>query len=82
MEKAEENDSVLCALESNGKIVVRGDWRLYIHHEVAKDLRKYRTYKGESVRDLLRAFRNKVVFTKFSFKAIVIGFIVLSETSL
>lgn len=60
VEKADENDTVLCALESNGKIVVRYDWRVYIHHEVAKDLRKYRTYRGESVRDLLRAFRNKV----------------------
>lgn len=41
--------------------MVRGDWRIHIHEEVAKDLRKYRSYRGESVRDLLRALRNKVI---------------------
>lgn len=60
VEKLEEGDPVLRALEENGRIVVRNDWRLFIHDEVAKDLRKYRTYRGESVRDLLRALRNKV----------------------
>lgn len=33
---------------------------MHIDHEVAIDLRKYRSYRGESVRDLLRALRNKV----------------------
>ncbi|XP_066254713.1 serine/threonine-protein kinase/endoribonuclease IRE1-like [Euwallacea similis] len=59
VEKAELGDSVLQALEDNGKTVVKHDWRVHIHEEVAKDLRKYRTYRGESVRDLLRALRNK-----------------------
>lgn len=40
--------------------VVRGDWRLHVHEDIARDLRKYRSYRGESVRDLLRALRNKV----------------------
>lgn len=61
MEKLEEDDFVLRALEHNSRIVVRGDWRLFIHDEVARDLRKYRTYRGDSVRDLLRALRNKVM---------------------
>ncbi|CAG7727004.1 unnamed protein product [Allacma fusca] len=39
--------------------VVKTDWRNHICAEVALDLRKYRTYKGNSVRDLLRALRNK-----------------------
>lgn len=56
------NDFVLKTLETNGIRVVKGDWRLHIHEEIAKDLRKYRTYRGESVRDLLRALRNKVYF--------------------
>jgi hypothetical protein len=40
--------------------VVRDDWRKVIDIEVAQDLRKYRNYHGRSVRDLLRALRNKV----------------------
>ncbi|XP_060523248.1 serine/threonine-protein kinase/endoribonuclease IRE1 [Cylas formicarius] len=59
VEKAESDDRVLQALEANGAPVVKLDWRAHIHEEVAKDLRKYRTYRGESVRDLLRALRNK-----------------------
>lgn len=41
-------------------VIVKSDWRIHIHEEVATDLRKYRSYRGESVRDLLRALRNKV----------------------
>lgn len=50
----------MLALENGNRRVVRGDWRMHIDHEVAIDLRKYRSYRGESVRDLLRALRNKV----------------------
>lgn len=60
IEKAETDDFVLQALEYDGKKIVKFDWRMHIHEEVATDLRKYRTYHGESVRDLLRALRNKV----------------------
>lgn len=59
VEKAEPDDDVLLELEDNASPVVKLDWRVHIHEEVAKDLRKYRTYKGTSVRDLLRALRNK-----------------------
>jgi serine/threonine-protein kinase/endoribonuclease IRE1 len=59
VEKAENDDSVLQCLEEINFTVVRSDWRKHIHEEVATDLRKYRSYRGESVRDLLRALRNK-----------------------
>ncbi|XP_033215389.1 serine/threonine-protein kinase/endoribonuclease IRE1 isoform X2 [Belonocnema kinseyi] len=59
VEKDEPSSPALRALETNYDKVVRGDWRLHIDVEVATDLRKYRSYRGESVRDLLRALRNK-----------------------
>lgn len=60
MEKDTADSPALMALEVNNQVVVQGDWRLHIDVEVATDLRKYRSYRGESVRDLLRALRNKV----------------------
>lgn len=60
MEKEQIDSPALIALESNSMRVLQGDWRLIIDIEVATDLRKYRSYRGESVRDLLRALRNKV----------------------
>lgn len=41
-------------------MVVRDDWNLHLHELITADLRKYRGYHGNSVRDLLRALRNKV----------------------
>jgi len=58
--ESEDSCAVLRRLESEGAVVVRNDWRDHICAEVAMDLRKYRTYKGHSIRDLLRALRNKV----------------------
>ncbi|XP_077295002.1 serine/threonine-protein kinase/endoribonuclease IRE1-like [Arctopsyche grandis] len=46
-------------LEDGGLAVVRGDWRGRVGTSVAADLRRYRSYSGDSVRDLLRALRNK-----------------------
>lgn len=60
MEKEEYDSPAVIALETYGERVVRDDWKLYIDEEVTSDLRKYRNYHGESVRDLLRALRNKV----------------------
>ena len=60
VEKEQIDSPALIALESDSKRVLQGDWRLLIDVEVAIDLRKYRSYRGESVRDLLRALRNKV----------------------
>lgn len=51
---------MLQALEEGAYSVIKDDWRNMIDSEVAQDLRKYRNYRGTSVRDLLRALRNKV----------------------
>jgi serine/threonine-protein kinase/endoribonuclease IRE1 len=60
VEKDDQESVVLQALEERAHCVVRDDWRNVIDSEVAQDLRKYRNYRGTSVRDLLRALRNKV----------------------
>ncbi|XP_037118376.1 serine/threonine-protein kinase/endoribonuclease IRE1 [Syngnathus acus] len=58
-----ENESVdseiVGNLESECRVVVRTNWRLHISTPLQTDLRRFRTYKGSSVRDLLRAMRNK-----------------------
>ncbi|XP_058791502.1 serine/threonine-protein kinase/endoribonuclease IRE1 isoform X2 [Phymastichus coffea] len=59
VEKDGPGSPALRALETGNRMVVQGDWRLHIDIQVATDLRKYRSYRGESVRDLLRALRNK-----------------------
>lgn len=63
MEKEDGNSVELITLETGGEEVCggSGDWRDNVDAEVTADLRKYRSYRGESVRDLLRALRNKVV---------------------
>ncbi|XP_029178141.1 serine/threonine-protein kinase/endoribonuclease IRE1 [Nylanderia fulva] len=59
VEKDQLDSPALISLETCSKHVIRDDWRSHIDHEVAADLRKYRSYRGDSVRDLLRALRNK-----------------------
>lgn len=59
IEKEEELSAVVNRLERNARTVVAGNWRSNICDPLAADLRKFRTYKGHSVRDLLRAMRNK-----------------------
>lgn len=60
VESDDQDSPVLNSLESKGWIVVQRDWRKHVGEEIAADLRKYRNYRGSSVRDLLRALRNKV----------------------
>lgn len=60
VEKDHPTSPALMSLESDCYKVVGTDWRLKIDQHVAEDLRRYRTYNGEHVRDLLRALRNKV----------------------
>lgn len=62
MEKEEGVEGgVLERLETGAYTVcMEGDWRAAVDPEVTADLRKYRSYRGDSVRDLLRALRNKV----------------------
>ncbi|NXH90255.1 ERN1 endoribonuclease, partial [Edolisoma coerulescens] len=60
VEKEPAEGPIVSALESGGRAVVRTNWRMHISLPLQMDLRKFRTYKGGSVRDLLRAMRNKV----------------------
>ncbi|VDM40284.1 unnamed protein product [Toxocara canis] len=59
VEKEDEQSVVVRRLERNARGVVTNNWRQVICSALAEDLRKFRTYKGSSVRDLLRAMRNK-----------------------
>ncbi|NXA04044.1 ERN1 endoribonuclease, partial [Sapayoa aenigma] len=60
VEKEPAEGPIMSALESGARAVVRTNWRMHISLPLQMDLRKFRTYKGGSVRDLLRAMRNKV----------------------
>lgn len=59
VDKEEDNSVVLAAVERGGERVLGGDWQERLDPAVREDLRKHRTYRGRSVRDLLRAIRNK-----------------------
>ncbi|XP_040172580.1 serine/threonine-protein kinase/endoribonuclease IRE1 [Anopheles arabiensis] len=59
VEKLEVMTEPLRSLEKNARFVVREDWSRYLDAEITADLRKFRGYQGYSVRDLLRALRNK-----------------------
>ncbi|XP_071797437.1 serine/threonine-protein kinase/endoribonuclease IRE1-like [Asterias amurensis] len=59
IEKEALDCALLVALETNAADVVKKDWRANITEELQTDLRKFRAYKGKSVRDLIRAMRNK-----------------------
>lgn len=56
---SEVDEFVLKNLELGGDAVVLNDWGDHIDQDLIIDLRKFRTYFGRSVRDLLRAMRNK-----------------------
>lgn len=68
MERDQSDSPALIALETRGERVTGDDWRSHIDLEVAIDLRKYRSYRGDSVRDLLRALRNKVSVVRKRYK--------------
>ncbi|ALC47341.1 Ire1 [Drosophila busckii] len=59
VEKLQFHAEPLKSLEKNGRIVVLEDWNMHLDALITDDLRKYRGYMGASVRDLLRALRNK-----------------------
>ncbi|XP_031563309.1 serine/threonine-protein kinase/endoribonuclease IRE2-like isoform X1 [Actinia tenebrosa] len=59
IEKEPDDSPLLNALQKDSIPVVRGDWKVHIGSELQEDLRKFRTYKGAHLRDLLRAMRNK-----------------------
>lgn len=59
VEKEEDNSPVVRRIETDARTIVCGGWRTKICEALQEDLRKFRTYKTFSVRDLLRAMRNK-----------------------
>uniref|UniRef100_A0A8C7Z9Z1 Serine/threonine-protein kinase/endoribonuclease IRE1 n=1 Tax=Oryzias sinensis TaxID=183150 RepID=A0A8C7Z9Z1_9TELE len=59
IEKEPADSPIVVRLETAGRVVVRTNWRMHISVPLQTDLRRFRTYKGNSVRDLLRAMRNK-----------------------
>ncbi|NXX81119.1 ERN1 endoribonuclease, partial [Urocolius indicus] len=59
IEKEPAEGPIISGLETGARLVVRTNWRMHISLPLQMDLRKFRTYKGGSVRDLLRAMRNK-----------------------
>lgn len=63
VEKIDFQSDPLKTLEKNSKYITREDWNLHLDESITSDLRKYRAYQGSSVRDLLRALRNKVCVT-------------------
>lgn len=73
VEKLQFNVEPLKSLEKNGNIVVLDDWNIHLDPTITEDLRKFRGYMGASVRDLLRALRNKVrlLFETFSFSSVL-----------
>uniref|UniRef100_A0A3Q3NIW6 Serine/threonine-protein kinase/endoribonuclease IRE1 n=1 Tax=Labrus bergylta TaxID=56723 RepID=A0A3Q3NIW6_9LABR len=59
IEKEPLDGPIVRQLERGGRAVVKSDWREHITVPLQTDLRKFRSYKGGSVRDLMRAMRNK-----------------------
>lgn len=53
-------EPTLVLLETDAAAVVGKDWYSRLDKVFTNNLGKYRKYKGNSVRDLLRAMRNKV----------------------
>lgn len=59
LEKEPEQGPLVMALEAGSYKVVRENWYKHISAPLQADLKRFRSYKGTSVRDLLRAMRNK-----------------------
>lgn len=81
VEKEGGDSLVVMNLERGNLDVVRGDWRQHMHAVIAEDLRRFRDYKGWSVRDLLRALRNKVGSSFVDTASFVFIFCFLSNDS-
>uniref|UniRef100_A0A915I2M0 non-specific serine/threonine protein kinase n=1 Tax=Romanomermis culicivorax TaxID=13658 RepID=A0A915I2M0_ROMCU len=59
VDKEDIQSLVVQTLEKGAWYVVNRDWRKQIHDGLLIDLKTRRTYRGNSIRDLLRALRNK-----------------------
>lgn len=60
VEKLDMFTDPLRILERNARFIIREDWSKHLDAGITDDLMKYRGYHCSSVRDLLRALRNKV----------------------
>lgn len=59
LEKVSDTEPIVIRLEAGGLHVIKSDWTRFITEDLRQDLRKHRSYKCYTVRDLLRAIRNK-----------------------
>ena len=59
LEDREPDSSILKALESIGTVALGGKWDEKLDNILLKDVTRYRKYKYDSIRDLLRVIRNK-----------------------
>ncbi|XP_073139920.1 serine/threonine-protein kinase/endoribonuclease IRE1a-like isoform X2 [Henckelia pumila] len=60
LEDRENTSQLLEALESRGKVAFGSKWDEKMDNSVVNDIGRYRRYKFDSVRDLLRVIRNKL----------------------
>lgn len=60
LEDRELESKLLDALESTAKVAVGGNWNEKLEPEFLGNIGRYRRYKFDSVRDLLRVIRNKL----------------------
>lgn len=59
VDKEDSDSAILASVERNRSEIVKGNWLENVDEHIQEDLLKHRTYKGNTVRDLLRALRNK-----------------------
>lgn len=60
LEDRENESELLKALESIGTVALNGKWDEKMEGAFINDIGRYRRYKYDSVRDLLRVIRNKL----------------------
>ena len=60
LDKEEEDSNLIESLETDADRVTNGDWLGALDYDLKNDLVKRRKYDGSSVKELLRAIRNKV----------------------
>lgn len=60
LEDRVNESELLKALEGIGSVALNGKWDERMESAFLTDIRKYRRYKYDSVRDLLRIIRNKL----------------------
>ncbi|KAK6138818.1 hypothetical protein DH2020_027439 [Rehmannia glutinosa] len=60
LEDREDASQLLEALENSGRVALGGKWDEKMENAFINDIGRYRRYKFDSVRDLLRVIRNKL----------------------